>query len=125
MIGVRSFKTQKIMRNPHFEIFCGRDNKFEFRLKAANGEPVLFGPGYRTKSEAVRGVADVMYHGVSSARFVQKERADGQFYFQLKSPIGRLLGWSEYYTTRVAMLNGIRAARTAAKKANITDLVQG
>lgn len=111
------------MRKPHFEISVGRDNKFEFRLKAANGEPVLFGPGFRTKSEAVRAVSDVMYHGISSARFVQKERADGQFYFQLKSPIGRLLGWSEYYHSRIAMLNGIRAVRTAAKTAAISDLV--
>lgn len=111
------------MRKPHFEIFVGKDSKFEFRLKAANGEPVLFGPGFKTKSESVRAVSDVMYHGQSSARFVQKERPDGQFYFQLKSPIGRLLGWSEYYSSRVAMLNGIRAVRTAAKSAHIADLV--
>jgi uncharacterized protein len=111
------------MRKPHFEIFLGKDNKFEFRLKAANGEPVLYGPGFRNKSEAVRAVSDVMYHGISSARFVQKERADGLLYFQLKSPIGRLLGWSEYYHSRIGMLSAMRAVKTAAKSAQVVDLV--
>ena len=111
------------MRKPHFEIFIGKDHKYEFRLKAANGEPVLFGPGQRSKAEAVRAVSNVMYYGISSARFVQREQPDGQFYFVLKSPIGRLLGWSENYTTRISMLNGIRAARMAAKTAQVSDLV--
>ncbi len=112
------------MRKPHFEIFVGKDCKFEFRLKAANGEPVLFGAGQRSKAEALRAVANVMYYGTSSARFVQRESSDGQYHFLLKSPIGRLLGWSENYTTRIAMLNGIKAARTAAKSAQVTDLVE-
>ena len=59
MTGVRSFKHRHIMRKSYFEIFIGKDSKFEFRLKAANGEPVLFGPGYGNKSEAVRAVSDV------------------------------------------------------------------
>ena len=109
------------MRHPKFEIFVGKDNKFEFRLKALNGEPVLFGPGFCSKSEVVHAISNVMYHGISNARYVQKETADGRFYYQLKSPIGRLLGWSEYFHSRQTMLSGIRAARAAAKSAQVID----
>ncbi len=112
------------MRKPKFEIYVGKDHKIEFRLKAANGEPVLFGPGYRNKSEAVRAVSTVMHYGLQEARFVKKEKQDGKFYFQLKSPMGRLLGWSEYYESRDGMIHGIQAVCRAAKFGQVKDLVE-
>ena len=111
------------MRKPSFVIFVGNDKKFEFKLKTANGDDILYGPGFRSKSEAVHAVSGVMSHGATTARYVQRERVDGKFYFQLKSPIGRLLGWSKEYETRQAMLTAIRIARVSTKTAQVIDLV--
>lgn len=42
-----------------FEIFQGRDGRFYFHLKAANGEIVAASQGYTTKQHAEAGVESV------------------------------------------------------------------
>jgi uncharacterized protein len=112
------------MRKPKFEIYAGKDSKIEFRLKAANGEPVLFGPGFRTKPEAIRAISNVMFYGTIASRFAIRQKADGTYYFLLKTSLGRILGWSEYYHSRQAMLHGIEAVRHAARIGRVLDLLE-
>ena len=40
--------------SPRFEIFQGKDAKNYWHLKGANGEVILSGRGYATKSETVK-----------------------------------------------------------------------
>lgn len=42
-----------------FEIYQSRDDKYRWRLKAANGEIVAIGEGYATKSNARRSAENV------------------------------------------------------------------
>ena len=112
------------MRKPKFEIYAGKAGKIEFRLKAANGEPVLFGPGFRTKSEAIRAISNVMFYGTVAARFATRQKADGTYYFVLKTSLGRILGWSEHYHSREAMKHGIDAVRNAARFGRVLDLLE-
>jgi len=44
---------------PKFEIFKGSDDKYYFRLKAANGEIIAQSQGYATKQGAQDGIASV------------------------------------------------------------------
>ncbi len=44
---------------PKFELFKGSDDKYYFRLKAANGEIVAHTQGYATKQGAQDGIVSV------------------------------------------------------------------
>jgi uncharacterized protein len=110
------------MRKPKFEIFVGQDGKIYFRLKAANGETVMSGRGFKTKPETIHAIASVMRYGSVPQNFIQRTSTAGQHYFQLKSPNGRILGWSEQYVSRQGRDNGIAAVVHAAKWGRVLDL---
>lgn len=110
------------MRKPKFEIVTGRDTKVYFHLKAANGEVILSGRGHPTKSEAIHAIASVMRYGQLDSSFVRRQSASGQFFFQLKSPAGRILGWSEMYVAKQSREVGIEAVMKAAQHGRVNDL---
>jgi uncharacterized protein YegP (UPF0339 family) len=110
------------MRKPKFEILAGKDGKIRFHLKAANGEVILAGRSYATKSEAIHGIASVMRYGAMESSFVRRESLNGQFFFQIKSPSGRLLGWSEFYISRQGRETGIAAVKKAVHVGRVLDL---
>ncbi len=43
-----------------FEIFKGKDDKFYFHLKAANGEIIASSQGYTTKAHAENGIYSII-----------------------------------------------------------------
>jgi uncharacterized protein YegP (UPF0339 family) len=110
------------MRKPKFELCSGKDGKTYFHLKAANGEVVLAGRGFRTKPETIHAIADVMRYGLLENSFVRRESASGQYFFQLKSPAGRILGWSEIYISKQSREVGIASVKNAVQFGRIIDL---
>jgi uncharacterized protein len=111
-----------MMHKPKFEMLTGKDGKFYVHLKAANGEIILSGRGHVTKYEAIQSIASVMRYGGYDSRFVRKETPSGKFFFQLLSPSGRLLGWSEMYHSKQGRDNGIVAVRRAVQYGRVLDL---
>lgn len=111
-----------MMRKPKFEMLVGKDGKFYFHLKAANGEIVLSGRGFATKYEAIQSIASVMRYGAYESRFLRRETAEGRYFFQLQAPSGRLLGWSEMYHSKQGRDNGIIAVRRAVQFGRVLDL---
>ncbi len=110
------------MRKPKFEIFAGKDGKIRFHLKAANGEIILASRSFPTKPEAIHGIASVMRYGVLESCFVRRESINGQYFFQIKSPAGRLLGWSEFYRSRQGRETGIEAVKKAALVGRVLEI---
>ena len=53
---VKDFETQK---NPKFEIYADKRGEFRFRLKAANGQIVAVGEGYKAKASCKNGIESV------------------------------------------------------------------
>lgn len=45
--------------NPKFEIYKDKKGEFRFRLKAANGEPILTSEGYVSKAGCQNGIESV------------------------------------------------------------------
>ena len=45
--------------NPKFEIYLDRKGEFRFRLKAANGQIIATGEGYKAKKSCLNGIASV------------------------------------------------------------------
>lgn len=46
-------------RNPKFEVYTDRKGEFRFRLKAANGQIICTGEGYKAKKSCLNGIASV------------------------------------------------------------------
>lgn len=46
----------KIMENPKFQVFKGKDNQYYFRLRAKNGEIVCNSEGYTTIQSCKQGI---------------------------------------------------------------------
>ena len=49
----------EVKKNPKFEIYRDKAGEFRFRLKAANGEPILASEGYTAKVNCKNGIASV------------------------------------------------------------------
>ena len=45
--------------NPKFEVYADRKGEFRFRLKAANGQIIATGEGYKAKKSCLNGIASV------------------------------------------------------------------
>ena len=50
------FETQK---NPKFEVYADKRGEFRFRLKAANGQIVAVGEGYKAKASCFNGIDSI------------------------------------------------------------------
>ncbi|HTQ21220.1 YegP family protein [Mycobacterium sp.] len=50
-----------------FEIFKDKAGEFRFHLKAANGEIIASGEGYKTKAAAQKGIESVKTNAPSAA----------------------------------------------------------
>lgn len=111
------------MRKPKFEILAGKDGKNYFHLKAANGEVILAGRGFATKAETIHAIASVMRYGQLESSIVRRQSTSGQFFFQVKSPSGRLLGWSEMYISKQSREVGILAVKKAVTFGRVFDLI--
>ena len=53
----KDFETQK---NPKFEIYADKRGEFRFRLKAANGQIIAVGEGYKAKASCKNGIASIV-----------------------------------------------------------------
>ena len=53
---VKNYEPEK---NPKFEVYLDAKEEFRFRLKASNGEILVFSEGYTTKNNCLNGIASV------------------------------------------------------------------
>ena len=51
------FETQK---NPKFEVYADKRGEFRFRLKAANGQIIAVGEGYKAKASCLNGIKSIV-----------------------------------------------------------------
>ncbi len=61
---VKDFETQK---NPKFEIYADKRGEFRFRLKAANGQIIAVGEGYKAKASCLNGIASIVKNAPDAA----------------------------------------------------------
>lgn len=52
-------------KNPKFQLFQGKDEKFYFRLVAGNGQAIGRSEGYNTKAAAKSGIESVKKNSIS------------------------------------------------------------
>ena len=66
---VKDFETQK---NPKFEIYADKRGEFRFRLKAANGQIVAVGEGYKAKASCKNGIASIVQNAPEAAIVIEE-----------------------------------------------------
>ena len=52
----KDFQTEK---NPKFEVYADKRGEFRFRLKAANGQIIATGEGYKAKASCLNGIDSI------------------------------------------------------------------
>ena len=108
-----------------FEIYQSENNQYYyFRLKAGNGEVILFSEGYTTKAACENGVASVQKNGQIKERYEQKSTPDGRYYFWLKAGNGQVIGSSQLYKSESGILNGILSVKKNSLTTEILDLTE-
>ena len=66
---VKDFETQK---NPKFELYADKRGEFRFRLKAANGQIVAVGEGYKAKASCKNGIASIVKNAPEAAIVIEE-----------------------------------------------------
>ena len=105
-----------------FELKKTIGGKFTFNLKAVNGRVILTSQSYKTKAAAKNGIKSVCTNCSKDARYEHKASKKGQFYFVLLAANKQVIGKSEMYSRKAAMLNGIASVKKTAPKAKVEDL---
>jgi len=105
-----------------FEIYQKRSGEFYFRLKAANGEPILSSEGYVSKSGCKNGIESVKKNSKDESKFDRKESSHGKPFFNLVAGNNEIIGSSEMYESTASRDNGIRSVIKNVSKAEVVDL---
>jgi uncharacterized protein len=103
------------------EIYSDARGDFRFRLKAANGEVILTGEGYKSRSACDNGVASVQKNAGDASRYERKQANNGKHYFVLKAGNHQVIGQSQMYADTKSMEGGIKSVISSAPAAKIED----
>ena len=49
----------EVCKNPKFEVYQDKAGEFRFRLKAANGQIIAIGEGYKSKASCLNGIDSI------------------------------------------------------------------
>ena len=104
-----------------FEVFNDAKEGFRFRLKATNGQVILASQGYKEKAGCTNGIESVKKNSKDSAQFEKLQSKSGEWYFNLKSTNGQVVGTSQMYSSETAMKIGIDSVGNNAPDAEIVE----
>ncbi len=57
----------EVCKNPKFEVYQDKAGEFRFRLKAANGQIIATGEGYKSKSGCLNGIDSIKRNAPDAA----------------------------------------------------------
>lgn len=107
----------------YFTLFKSEKNdEYYFNLKAPNHEIILASQGYTTKSAAENGIESIKTNASEDKHFERNIAKNDEFYFNLKSSNGQIIGTSEMYTAKASRENGIESVKKNAPTAETTYL---
>lgn len=106
---------------PKFTIFKGSNDQYYFNLKASNGEKVLSGEGYISKSSCLNGIESVKTNAPIDDHYEKKVSGNGKYFFVLKAANGEIIGVSEMYDITHGRDKGIGVVKLEAPDAQIED----
>ncbi len=105
-----------------FEVYKDKGGKFRFRLKAGNGQVILTGEGYNSKSSCLEGIESVKKNSKKDSAFEIYQDKKGEYRFKLKAANGETIGQGEGYSTRSGCMRGIASIAKNAVSARIVEI---
>jgi hypothetical protein len=105
-----------------FEVYKDKAGKFRYRLKAGNGQIILSGEAYSSKSACIEGVESVKKNSQKESSFEVYEDKKGGFRFRLKASNGEIIGQGESYSAKSGCMNGIESVKKNAGDSKIVEL---
>jgi len=105
-----------------FEVYKDKSEKYRFRLKASNGQPILASQGYASKAGCMNGVESVKKNSQDDSKFIRLEAKDGRPYFDLIADNKQVIGTSQMYKSKESMENGIKSVRNNAASASVEEV---
>ena len=109
------------MNNPKFEVYLDKSGQHRFRLRARNGQVILVGEGYVSKSGCMNGIASVKTNAVKDGRYRRETSSNGKHYFVLVAGNNEPIGKSEMYERSQSREKGIDAVKRVAADAPVDD----
>lgn len=104
-----------------FVVFTGKDGQHYFKLKAANGEVIFSGEGYKTRKSCLNGIESVRKNSQDEKRFEVRTAKDGRGYFILKAANGQEIGRSQMYKSDSGCRNGKKSVASNAADAVLVE----
>ncbi len=108
-----------------FELKQTDSGKYNFTLKAGNGQVILVSQTYESKASAEAGIESVRNNAADDARYERRESKSGEPYFVLKAANGQIIGNSEMYSGEAAMENGVESVKKNGPDAAVNDTTGG
>lgn len=105
----------------HFVIAKNSDGKYQFKLKAANGETILTSEGYSSKAGCRNGIESVRKNAWEEGRYETRMSSDNKYFFRLKATNGKVIGKSGSYSSESARNEGIESVKANAASATTKD----
>jgi len=105
-----------------FEVYKDKAGKFRFRLKAGNGQIILTGEAYNSKTTCIDGINSVKKNSLKETAFETYEDKKGGFRFRLKAANGEIIGQGESYTAKAGCMKGIESVKNNASSANVVEV---
>ena len=65
-------KEVKTEKNPKFEVYADKRGEFRFRLKAANGQIIAVGEGYKAKASCLNGIKSIVKNAPEAAIVIEE-----------------------------------------------------
>lgn len=124
---LRSSKADPRSATPSSGIILSQNvtGQYSFGFRATDGQVLLTSPFFTDKETALRRL-DLMRNLVQLDQlYLIRNAAVGEFYFELRSNIGELLGYSPAFSSRESMQKGIEVLKSCARKGKFLDLTGG
>lgn len=111
----------KEMEKPRFQIIRGKNEKYYFRLRMADGAIILHSDGFKVRDGAEKGIELVRLSVYYDERFKRKISRDGRYFFEIMSMENHILGTSRRFNTIQDCDRAIGLVKDLAPEATIED----
>jgi hypothetical protein len=105
-----------------FEVYKDSQGEYRFRLKASNGQTLLFSEGYSSKSGCMKGIESAIENSKVTERFETYEDKAGKYRFRLKAANNQIIGVSKVYEIKSKLQNGIKYVQRLAPEIGIKEI---
>lgn len=105
-----------------FEVYKDKAGKFRYRLKAGNGQIILTGEAYNSKTACLEGIESVKKNSQKETAFEVFEDKKGGYRFRLKASNGEIIGQGESYNAKSGCSKGIESVRKNSADSKIVEV---